>query len=73
MNFAYTHRLTSGAIRAFITVVLAAVFLSPSVNAQVTRDVPQTPAPMKDQGMHATALPIPLQELVQEVEAVQCG
>src|SRR5260370_3089136 len=69
MNFAYMHRLTSGAIRAFITVVLAAVPLSPwVVNAQVTMDVPQTPAPMKDQGMHATALPIPLQELVQEVE-----
>src|SRR5258708_34036430 len=31
-------------------------------------DVPQTPAPMKDQGMHATALPTPLQELVREVE-----
>jgi len=69
MNFAYTHRLTSGAIRAFITVVLAAVPLSPRVvNAQVTIDVPQTPAPMKDQGMHAAASPSPLQELVQEVE-----
>ncbi len=69
MNFAYMHRLTSGVIRAFITVVLAAVPLSPRVvNAQVTMEVPQAPAPMKDQGMHATALPIPLQELVQEVE-----
>jgi len=69
MNFAYTHRLTSGAIRAFITVVLSAVPLSPMlVNAQVTMDVPQTPAPMKDQGMPATASPSPLRELVQEVE-----
>ncbi len=69
MNFAYMHRLTSGVIRAFITMVLAALPLSPSVvNAQVTMDVPQTPAPMKDQGMHATALPTPLQELVREVE-----
>jgi len=69
MNFAYTHRLTSGAIRAFIAVVLAAVPLSPMlVNAQGTMDVPQTPAPMKDQGMHGAASPSPLQELVQEVE-----
>src|SRR5712692_5742969 len=69
MNFACTHRLTSGAIRAFITVVLAAVPLSPLVvNAQVTMDVPQTPAPMKDQGKHGAASPSPLLELVQEVE-----
>ena len=70
MNFAYTRRLTSGATRLFVMVVLASVLgLSPiSVKAQATMDVPQTPAPMKDQGMHATALPIPLQELVQEVE-----
>lgn len=68
MNFACTHRLTSGAIRAFITVVLAAVPLSQMVvNAQVTMDVPQPPAPMKDQGK-PTASSSPLQELVQEVE-----
>src|SRR5260370_8859785 len=69
MNFAYMHRLTSGVIRAFITMVLAALPLSPSVvNAQVTMDVPQTPAPMKDQGMNATPLPTPLQDLVPEAE-----
>ncbi len=68
MNIAYRHRLTSGAIRAFVTVVLAAVPLSPMVvNAQVTMDVPQTPAPMKNQGKHA-ASPSPLQELLCEVE-----
>jgi outer membrane protein, heavy metal efflux system len=70
MNSAYMHRLTSGATRFFVVVVVASVLsLSPmTVKAQVTMDVPQTPAPMKDQGQHATASPIPLQELVREVE-----
>jgi cobalt-zinc-cadmium efflux system outer membrane protein len=70
MNFAYMHRLTSGATRLLVTVVLASVLsLSPmTVRAQVAMDVPQTPAPMKDQGKHATASPSPLLELVQEVE-----
>ncbi len=70
MNFAYVHRLTSGAARLFVVVVVASVFsLSPMmVKAQVTTNVPQTPAPMKDLGKHATASPTPLLELVQEVE-----
>jgi outer membrane protein, heavy metal efflux system len=70
MNFAYMHRLTSGATRLLVAVVSASVLsLSPmTVRAQVAMDVPQTPAPMKDQGKHATASPSPLLELVQEVE-----
>src|SRR5258708_35625399 len=70
MNFAYVHRLTSGAARLFVVVVVAsAVSLAPMmVKAQVTTNVPQTPAPMKDLGKHATASPTPLLELVQEVE-----
>jgi outer membrane protein TolC len=70
MNFAYVHRLTSGATRYFVIVALASVLnLSPmTVKAQVTMDVPQTPAPMKDQGQHVAASRSPLQELVKEVE-----
>ena len=69
MNIAHPHRLMSGATRFFVTVVLAsAVSLSPiRGKAQVTTDVPQTPAPMKDQDKHA-ASPSPLPELVSEVE-----
>jgi outer membrane protein, heavy metal efflux system len=70
MTFAYMHRLTSVATRSFVIVALASVLsLSPAtVKAQVTMDVSQTPAPMKDQGQHASASPSPLQELVREVE-----
>jgi outer membrane protein, heavy metal efflux system len=70
MNFAYMHGLTSGVTRSFVMVVLASVFsLSPiTVKAQVKMDVPQTPAPLKDQGKHATTSPSPLRELVQEVD-----
>jgi cobalt-zinc-cadmium efflux system outer membrane protein len=70
MNCAYTRRLTSGATRPFVALVLGSVIsslLPTTVKAQ-TMDTPQTPAPMRDQGKHATASPIPLQELVQEVE-----
>jgi outer membrane protein, heavy metal efflux system len=70
MNFAYTYRLTSGAARSFVVVVVASVLsLSPTTgNAQVTTNVPQTPAPMKNQSKHATASPSPLRELVEEVD-----
>ena len=70
MNFAYTCRLTSGATRLLVMVLLASVFtLSPmTAKAQATIDTPLTPAPMRDQGKHATASPSPLRELVQEVE-----
>src|SRR5258708_1172347 len=70
MNFAYTCRLTSGATRFFVVVVVASVFsLSPTTgNTQVTTNVPQTPAPMNNQSNHATASPSPLRELVQEVD-----
>jgi hypothetical protein len=71
MNCAYTHRLTSGAARLFVTLVLASVLSSlfpMTVKAQVTMDAPQIPAPMKDQGQHAAASPSPLRELVREVE-----
>jgi cobalt-zinc-cadmium efflux system outer membrane protein len=69
MNFAYMHRLKSGANRLIVPVVVVSVLsVSPiTVKAQATMDVPQTPAPMKVQG-HAAASPSPLQELVQEVE-----
>jgi cobalt-zinc-cadmium efflux system outer membrane protein len=68
MNSVSTYRLTSGVIRAFVTVVLAAALLSPILlDAQVTADVPQTPAQMKDQDKHVAA-PAPLEELVREVE-----
>jgi cobalt-zinc-cadmium efflux system outer membrane protein len=70
MSSAYTYRLTSGLTRFFVIVALASVLsLSPiTVKAQVKMDVPQTPAPMKDQGQHPTVSPSPLLELVQEVE-----
>jgi len=70
MNFAYTYRLTSGATRFFVVVIVASVLsLSPTTgNAQVTTNVPQTPAPTKNQSKHATASPSPLRELVQEVD-----
>ena len=70
MNSAYTYRLTSGAARFFVVVIVASVLsLSPTTgNAQVTTNVPQTPAPMKNQSKHATASPSPLRELVQEVD-----
>jgi outer membrane protein, heavy metal efflux system len=70
MNFAYTYRLTSGAARLFVVVVVASVLsLSPTtLNAQVTTNAPQTPAPTKNQSEHATASPSPLRELVQEVD-----
>ena len=70
MNFAYTCRLTSGATRLFVMVLLASVLtLSPmTAKAQATIDTPQTPAPMRDQGKHPTASPSPLLELVQEVD-----
>jgi outer membrane protein TolC len=69
MNFAYTHRLMSGATCLFVTVLLASVLsLSPmTVTAQEVA-LPQTPAPMKDQGKQAAASPTPLEELVKEVE-----
>ena len=70
MNFAHTYRLSSGAAR-FIFIVALAFFLrlSPlTVMAQVPTQVPQTPAPMKDQDKRAAAAPSPLQELVREVE-----
>jgi outer membrane protein TolC len=69
MNIANAHRLMPGATRFLVKVVLAsAVSLSSMmVKAQVTMDLPQTPAPMKDQDKHA-AYPSPLQELVSEVE-----
>lgn len=61
MNFAYTYRLTSGAARFFVVVTVASVLsLSPTTgNAQVTTNVPQTPAPM-NQSKHATASPSPV-------------
>jgi hypothetical protein len=60
MNFAYTYRLTSGAARFVVVVVASVLSLSPiTIKAQVKMDVPQTPAPMKDQ--HAPASPSPLQ------------
>lgn len=70
MNFAHTHRPMSGAARFFVISALAFVLrLSPlAVMAQVTMQVPQTPAPMKDQDKHTAASPSPLQELVREVE-----
>jgi outer membrane protein, heavy metal efflux system len=70
MNFAYTYRLTSGAGRFFVVVIVASVLsLSATTgNAQVTTNVPQTPAPMKNQSKHATASPSPLRELMQEVD-----
>jgi outer membrane protein, heavy metal efflux system len=70
MNFAYTYRLTSGAARFSVVVIVASVLsLSPTTgNAQVTTNMPQTPAPMKNQSKRATASPSPLRELVQEVD-----
>jgi outer membrane protein, heavy metal efflux system len=68
MNFAYIHRLTSGATRFFVTLVWASALssLSPmTVKAQVAMDVPQTHAPMTE---HIAVSPSPLLELVQEVE-----
>ncbi len=66
MNFAYTHRLASGASCLFVTVLLASVLsLSPMTVTAQEVDIPQTPAPM-DQGKHAS--PTPLEELVKEVE-----
>ena len=68
MNSAYMHRLTSGAIRFFVALVWASALSSLSlmtVKAQVSMDVPQTPAPMR---AHAAVSPSPLLELVQEVE-----
>ncbi|MGC2398981.1 MAG: TolC family protein [Acidobacteriaceae bacterium] len=69
MNSTYMHRLMSGATHSFVIVALASVLgMYPvMMKAQVATDVPQTPAPMKDQGQHATASPSPLQELVREV------
>jgi outer membrane protein, heavy metal efflux system len=70
MNFAFLHRLTSGAPRFLGTAILASIFsslLPIAMNAQVPTDAPQTPAPMKDQGSSA-ASPSPLAELVREVE-----
>src|SRR5580704_18204547 len=70
MNFAYTYRLTSGATRLFVMVLLVSVLtLSPTTaKAQATIDAQQTPTPMRDQGKHATASPSPLRELMQEVD-----
>jgi cobalt-zinc-cadmium efflux system outer membrane protein len=70
MNFAYMYRLTSGAARFFVEAVLASVLtLSPTAGkAQGTTNLPQTPAPMKNQSKHATASPSPLRELVQELD-----
>jgi cobalt-zinc-cadmium efflux system outer membrane protein len=70
MKPAYMHRRRSGATRLFVMVVLAsALTLSPmAAKAQAMIDTPQTPAPMRDQGKHATASPSPLRELVQEVD-----
>jgi outer membrane protein, heavy metal efflux system len=70
MNSAYMHGLTSGATRLFGMVLLASVLtLSPmTAKAQATIDTPLTPAPMRDQGKHATASPSPLRELIQEVD-----
>ena len=69
MNLADVHRLASGATRLFAVSVLACLLrpFPTIVKAQTTPDVRQTPAPMKDAGKHAAA-PIPLRELVQEVE-----
>jgi hypothetical protein len=39
-----------------------------TVNAQVTTDARQTPAPTKDRGKYVTSLSSPLQESVEEVE-----
>jgi len=71
MNFAFMHRLASGAPRFLGAAVLASVLsgLSPIVtNAQAPMDAPQTPAPMKDQVSQPAASPSPLAELVREVE-----
>jgi cobalt-zinc-cadmium efflux system outer membrane protein len=68
MNFTYMHRRTSGATRFLVSLVLASALSGPfpmAVKAQVSMDVPQTPAPMKE---HTDVSTSPLQELVQEVE-----
>ena len=69
MNFAYTYRLVSGAIRLVVmTVLVSEVALSPAkLAAQSPTGAPQTPAPMNHRGKDAVT-PILLEELVQEVE-----
>lgn len=68
MNSAYMHRHRSGATCFLVTLAWASALsglLPMAVKAQVSTDLPQTPAPMKE---HAAVSPSPLLELVQEVE-----